>query len=140
MRRRHCLGLAALGLLLHPALAPLARATPSDEEHRLISALIERVQHMSTMKFLRNGEVHNAREAAEHMQAKYKHFREQIVTAEDFIDRCASRSEGTGRPYRIQLADGTAREAQDFLLQELRALRQQRPSGQKGASPSMVVR
>lgn len=123
LHRRQCLRFSALGLL--PALAPVARATPSDEEHKLIMALIGHVQRMNSMEFLRNGEVHDAREAAEHMQAKYKHFREQIVTAEDFIERCASRSEVTGRPYMIKLADGKAREARSFLMQELRALRQQ---------------
>lgn len=121
--RRRCLRIATLVLLA--AVAPLAAATPSEQEHKLIMALIARVQGMTTMKFLRNDEAHNAAEAAEHMQAKYKHFREEIVTAEDFIERCASRSELTGKPYLVKLADGKPREARGFLMQELRAMRQQ---------------
>ncbi|VTU15961.1 DUF5329 family protein [Variovorax sp. RA8] len=121
--RRRCLRIAALCLLA--AMAPLAAATPSEQEHKLIMALIARVQGMTTMKFLRNNEAHNAAEAAEHMQAKYKHFRNEIVTAEDFIERCASRSEVTGKPYMVTLADGKALEARGFLMQELHAMRQQ---------------
>jgi hypothetical protein len=124
MRRRHCLRLAALALL--PAFASAAHATPSEEEHRLITALIQRVQGMHAMKFVRNGEPHDAREAAEHLEAKYRHFRKEIVTAEDFIERCATRSEVTGQPYMVQLADGKAREARGFMLQELHRLRQAR--------------
>jgi hypothetical protein len=121
--RRRCLRIATLALLA--AMAPLAAATPSEQEHKLIMALIARVQAMKTMKFLRNNEVHNAAEAAEHMEAKYKHFSKEIVTAEDFIERCASRSELTGKPYMVTLADGKTREARGFLMQELRAMRQQ---------------
>ncbi|WP_076999376.1 DUF5329 family protein [Variovorax sp. KK3] len=122
MRRRHCLHFAAL------ALVPLlARATPSPEEHRLITALIDRVQGMKTMKFLRNGEPHDADEAAKHLRAKYEHFRKKIVTAEDFIDRCATRSEVTGKAYMVQMGDAKPREAKAFMLQELRAMRQRQP-------------
>jgi hypothetical protein len=107
--RRRCLRIATLALLA--ALAPLAAATPSEQEHKLIMALIARVQGMKNMKFLRNNEAHDAAEAAEHMEAKYKHFSKEIVTAEDFIDRCASRSELTGKPYMVKLANGKTREA-----------------------------
>ena len=119
--RRRCLRIATLALLA--ATAPLAAATPSEQEHKLIMALIARVQGMTTMKFLRNNEVHNAAEAAEHMEAKYKHFSKEIVTAEDFIDRCASRSEVTGKPYQVKLSDGVVRDAKEFLTAELHTLR-----------------
>ena len=125
MRRRHCLRLASLAL--GPALVLAARATPSEEEHRLIAALIQRVQGMRTMKFMRNGDPHDADEAAKHLQAKYEYFREKIVTAEDFIERCATRSEMTGKPYMVQIGDARPREAQAFMLQELRTLRQRQP-------------
>mgnify|MGYP003587036040 CR=1 FL=1 len=125
MHRRLCLRLAALAL--GPVLVPAARATPSEEEERLINALIERVRGMQTMKFMRNGEPHDADEAAKHLEAKYKHFRKEIVTAEDFIERCATRSEVTHRLYMVQLGDAKPREARAFMLQELRTLRQRQP-------------
>jgi hypothetical protein len=124
MARRQWFCFAALALLLALlALSPLARATPSAEEHRLITALIGRVGKMTTMKFMRNGDEHSSTDAAEHMQAKYKHFKDEIKTAEDFIERCASRSEVTGKPYAVKLADGKVHDANAFLKRELRVLR-----------------
>jgi len=58
------------------------------------------------------------------MQAKYDYFKKDLATAEDFIDRCASRSEVTGQPYKVKLTDGAVRDANEFLNSELRALRQ----------------
>ena len=42
---------------------------------------------------------------------KFDHFKDEIVTAEDFIDRCASRSEMTGKPYQEILKAADARGA-----------------------------
>jgi hypothetical protein len=63
------------------------------------------------------------------MQAKYDYFKKELVTAEDFIERCASRSEVTGQAYRVKLTDGTVRDANAFLNGELRVLRQQVKKG-----------
>ena len=57
------------------------------------------------------------------MKAKFDHFKDEIVTAEDFIDRCASRSEMTGKPYQVKLHNGAVKDAQEFLNAELRTLR-----------------
>jgi hypothetical protein len=84
---------AALLTLLLGASAVLAQATPSDAEDKLIDTLIQRVSKMSAMVFLRNGNEYNAADAAKHMQAKYDYFKKELTTAEDFIERCASRSE-----------------------------------------------
>lgn len=115
---------AALLALLFGAVAALAQATPSASEQKLIDTLILRVSNMKTMTFMRNGDEHSAADAAKHMKAKFDHFKDEIVTAEDFIDRCASRSEVTGQPYKVKLTDGAVRDASEFLNSELRALRQ----------------
>ncbi|EJL76984.1 hypothetical protein PMI12_01954 [Variovorax sp. CF313] len=114
---------AWLALLLG-ASALLAHATPSATEEKLIDTLIQRVSKMSAMVFMRNGSEYNAADAAKHMQAKYDHFKKELVTAEDFIERCASRSEMTGQAYKVKLTDGMVRDANEFLNSELRALRQ----------------
>ena len=75
------------------------------------------------MSFLRNGTAHTAAEAAEHMQAKYAHFKNKIATAEDFVDLCASRSEMSGKPYMVKMGDAAPVEAGTFLKDELRTLR-----------------
>ena len=105
------------------AWATLSMATPSAQEHALIQTLIQRVEQMSTMTFLRNGGAHTAAEAAQHMQAKYAHFKHRIFTAEDFIELCASRSEMTGKPYMVKVGDAAPVEANTFLKKELRAVR-----------------
>ncbi|MDR6519338.1 hypothetical protein J2789_002020 [Variovorax paradoxus] len=114
---------ALLALMLGTA-ALLAHATPSDTEDKLIDTLIQRVSKMSSMIFLRNGSEYNASDAARHMQAKYDYFKKELLTAEDFIERCASRSEMTGQAYKVKLTNGTVRDASEFLNSELRALRQ----------------
>ena len=105
------------------AWATLGAAAPSAEEHRFIQTLIERVEKTTTMTFLRNGSHHTAAEAAQHMQAKYAHFKDRIVTAEDFIDLCASRSEMSGKPYLVKMGNDAPVEANAFLTKELRAVR-----------------
>jgi len=115
---------AALLTLLLGTSALLAQATPSAAEEQMIDTLIQRVSKMTAMVFLRNGNEYTAADAAKHMQAKYDYFKKELVTAEDFIDRCASRSEVTGQPYKVKLTDGAVRDANEFLNSELRALRQ----------------
>ena len=53
------------------------------------------------------------------------------ATAEDSIDRCASRSEVTGKPYKVKMPNGSMRDANEFLNAELRVLRQ--GGGKRGA-------
>ena len=113
----------ALFAILLAAVAALAQATPSASEQKLIDTLILRVSNMKTMTFMRNGDEHNAADAAKHMQAKFDHFKDEIVTAEDFIDRCASRSEVTGKPYQVKLSNGVVKDAKEFLTAELHTLR-----------------
>lgn len=114
----------ALLAFLLGASALLAHATPSATEGQLIDTLIQHVGKMSSMVFLRNGSEYRAADAAKHMQAKYDYFKKELVTAEDFIQRCASRSEMTGMAYKVKLDDGAVRDASEFLNAELRALRQ----------------
>jgi hypothetical protein len=115
---------AALLTLLLGASALLAHATPSATEDQLIDTLIQRVARMSSMVFVRNGSEYRAADAAKHMQAKYDYFKKELVTAEDFIQRCASHSEMTGQAYKVKLEGGAVRDASEFLNGELRALRQ----------------
>ena len=109
--------------LLLALCAGCAGATPSAEEERVITALIEQVDKAPSMKFMRNGSTHDGPEAATHLGAKYKHFKDEIVTAEDFIRLCATRSEMTRQSYRVRIGDAEPRDADSFLLQALKKLR-----------------
>lgn len=72
-----------------------ASATPTTTEDALIETLIQRVAAMTNVKFIRNGANATSTEAANHMRDKYAYFRRDIVTAEDFIRLCGTRSEVT---------------------------------------------
>jgi hypothetical protein len=115
--------LAAMAFAL--CAASLAHATPSASEQKVIETLIQRVADHRSMKFMRNGEEHDAAEAARHLRAKYDHFKDEIVTAEDFIRLCGTRSEVTKVPYKVRIANKGTRSSSDFLKEELRAVRLQ---------------
>ena len=105
--------------------AGLAYATPSPSEQKVIETLIARVADQKSMRFVRNGEEHDSAEAARHLRAKYDHFKDKIVTAEDFIRLCGTRSEMTKKPYKVQTANKGTRNSADFLHEELRRVRRQ---------------
>jgi hypothetical protein len=113
-----------LVLLLLAGMAGPAVATPPPKEDQIIQALIQRVESRTDLVFVRNGSDHDAAEAAKHLRSKYKYFKVELIDAEDFIERCGSRSELTHRAYKVRMADGTERNAGDFLREELRTLRQ----------------
>ena len=60
----------------------------------------------SDATFIRNGQKHTPQEAANHIKAKYEHFKKEIKTPEDFIRLSASKSLLTGQPYLVRTADG----------------------------------
>ena len=100
-----------------------ASATPTNTEDALIEALIQRVAAMTNVKFIRNGATATSAEAANHMRDKYAYFRRDIVTAEDFIRLCGTRSEVTLQPYRVRRQDGSEQLTGELLGAELRELR-----------------
>ncbi len=65
--------------------------------------------------------------AAEFLRRKYRLKSSTVASAEDFIERVASFSTTTGRPYRIRLGDGREIESAHFLRTELERLRLQKP-------------
>jgi Family of unknown function (DUF5329) len=72
-------------------------------EAREIAALIEALGS-SGCRFWRNGRWHEGSEARAHLQRKYDRARKRGLagSAEDFIERAASRSSLSGKPYRVR--------------------------------------
>ncbi|MEN8763156.1 MAG: DUF5329 family protein [Thiogranum sp.] len=115
-----CMGLpAAVTLAVLFLLTPgLLRGEQIDIVDKTVLHLIDHVAG-SGLTFIRNNDRYTSAEAAEHMNKKYRHFREDIKTAEDFIERCASRSLLSGKPYFVINAQGEQVRTSEWLLAEL---------------------
>ena len=61
----------------------------------------------SNCQFNRNGSWYNAKEAAAHLQTKYKYLQDKdlVPSAEKFIERAATESSFSGKAYQIKCAD-----------------------------------
>ena len=73
----------------------------------------------SDVIFERNSGRYTAREAAEHINNKYQHFRDDIDTPEKFIELCATGSLVTGKPYFIITRQGEQLPSSEWLNAEL---------------------
>jgi len=89
-------------------------------ERSRIEELIAAVES-ADVTFLRNDTEHDAAAAADHLRRKWKHAGDRELTAEEFIDKIASASSTTGRPYAIRESDGTVVAARTWLRQRLAA-------------------
>jgi hypothetical protein len=92
-----------------------AQAPTPDEEIQYLLQFIKG----SLIVFVRNGEQRTPAEAADHIGKKRDNLRDQISTAEDFIRLAATKSEASGQPYLVILADGKTEEMAKWLTQEL---------------------
>ena len=85
--------LVALGLLLLSS----ARA---DEPPAEIEQLLREIG-TSGCTFIRNGKEHSAEAAEDHLRMKYRRGKRYADTTENFIDRLATASSWTKKPYMI---------------------------------------
>jgi len=84
--------------------------TVTVEVNYLINAVSE-----SGCNFVRNDKEHTASEAVDHLHMKAKRGKRYYDTADEFIDRIASKSSWTGKPYMIQCAGKPAVAAADWF-------------------------
>jgi hypothetical protein len=112
-----------LALLLCLCSAPLF-AAPGAQARAEIGALLNFVEH-SDCHFIRNGSEYSPADARAHLQQKldYLEGRDLVNSAEDFIERAASKSSMSGKPYQVRCADGQ-HDAGACLTTELKRLRQ----------------
>jgi hypothetical protein len=84
----------------------------------------------SPCTFIRNGSDYDGAAAADHIEAKYEHFKDEIRTAEDFIDRAATKSLLSGAPYQVRCGSGARVAAAEWLRDTLHSYRAQHtPAG-----------
>ena len=91
----------SLGVLL--GLPLLAQAAPSEKAKAEITGLMDNLAN-SGCQFQRNGDWHEAGEARAHLQRKYDYLLKKnlVDTSERFIQRAASKSSVSGKPYRVK--------------------------------------
>ncbi len=94
----------AVLLCFGPALAA-DQITPLEKER--IECLVDHVGEMKTAVFIRNGKEYDAGIAARFLRTKWHVNADKVKTAEDFVEKIASKSSTTGTPYRIRMKDGT---------------------------------
>jgi hypothetical protein len=95
------------------------RATDKNLEHEKVKRLIEHVGALEGAVFIRNGQEHTPAEAAEHLRRKWEAAAGEAATAEEFVDKAASKSSLSGEPYRIRTKDGVETEAGPYLKKRL---------------------
>lgn len=112
-------GLAvAAWAVLRPSPAQQAPAT----EQQKIETLIQHVATLKDAKFVRNDKEYDAAAAGKFLRGKWETYAAEIKTARDFIDKAASVSSTTGKPYLIRFKDGTEVKSSAYLLTELKKL------------------
>ena len=91
----------SMGLFL--ALPLMTQAAPNEKTKAEITSLMNNLAQ-SGCQFQRNGDWHEAKEARAHLQRKYDYLLKKslVDTSEQFIQRAASKSSVSGKPYRVK--------------------------------------
>ena len=77
---------------------------------------------MNDAKFVRNGTFYDANTAATFLRRKWEANQSQVNTAYDFIEKIASLSSTSGKPYIIRFKDGDEANSRDVLLTALKKI------------------
>ena len=103
---------------------PAARADTPVKVQNEVSFLLGYITG-SGCEFYRNGDWYNARKAVAHLRDKYKYLNDRnlVSTTEQFIERAASESSFSGKPYQIRCSGGAAVTSQQWLSEKLADLR-----------------
>jgi len=122
---RRALILATLLSVL--AFAPANAAQPPLNALTEIEYLLQYIE-TSGCSFYRNGTWYDGPHAQAHLRTKYDYLsgRNLIGSAEDFIDKAATKSSLSGTPYRIRCNDGMEVDSGPWLHQLLARYRASR--------------
>lgn len=115
--------LIAAILTVSAPLIALSAEEPAKTETQKIERLIGHVGKLGKAKFIRNDVEYDAASAEKFMRAKWKAMGADIKTATEFIEKIASKSSTTGKPYLIRFADGKERKSGEYLTEQLKTLR-----------------
>ena len=118
--RATCGALLIAALLWPPAALAATPVAVQNEVNYLLGYVAG-----SGCEFNRNGTWYKAQKAHEHLRDKYKYLVEKDLadTTEHVIERAASESSFSGKPYQIRCSDGVAVNSQQWLRDKLVQLR-----------------
>lgn len=124
MRKQRFLRLIFFGVLFFGMLLPavVAGQTAPAAERQKIESLIKQVGEIKDAKFIRNGSTYEVAAAVRFLHGKWKANDSEVKTARDFIDRVASASGTSGKPYLIRFKDGREINSREYFLGELQKL------------------
>ncbi|WP_281082442.1 YfeK family protein [Klebsiella quasivariicola] len=80
-----------------------------------INAMLDALVQKTDLIFVRNGDAHTCDEAVAHLRLKLSNTRNRIDTAEQFIDKVASSSSVTGKPYIVRFPGKNDQQARPYL-------------------------
>lgn len=117
-------------------IAAINALTTADEQpttdKQKIEALIKHLEGLKDATFVRNDRDYDGKAAAKFLRGKWQANQADIKTVKDFIDKAASVSSTTGKPYVIRFKDGKETKSGEYLLAELKKL--DKPSERKPSS------
>ena len=100
----------------------VAAAAPPPHELSRIERLIRFVETQKDMTFVRNGTEYSCAEAAKFLRGKMEAMGAEVTTAREFIERIATKSSMSGKPYHVKFADGRMMPSAQFLGDELKRM------------------
>jgi hypothetical protein len=108
-------------LALASTSSAIAQSAPISEKQK-IEALIAGIGRLQDAKIVRNGWSYDPSTAVRFLHGKWTANESEIKTARDFIDKVASFSGTSGKPYLIRFKDGRELPSREFLLAELKKI------------------
>jgi hypothetical protein len=92
-----------------------------------IEALIKHVESLDDASFVRNGSAYSAKNAAKFLRGKWDAKRKEIRSPAEFIEKVATKSSTTGKPYLIRFKDGSEVSCGAYLTGRLKKLESSTP-------------
>lgn len=115
---------AILAVMLASTAWPAGPAGPDDATRAEIAHLLQHLES-SGCQFQRNGSWFAPTRAAAHLNQKYEYLLKKglVTSAETFIERAATQSSASGKPYSVKCGDTAAVPSAAWLKEELERFR-----------------
>jgi len=95
---------------------------PAAEKDK-IEKLIKHVGELKGAVFVRNGSEYETSSAVRFLRGKWDTHKAEVKSAKDFIDKVATSSGTSGKPYLIRFKDGGEKKSGEYLHSVLKKLK-----------------